>query len=929
MAYYLDPDYGIDALPGRLGQDGLFVADQDGNAAYGIDSTIFSDPGPVPTRTCGPQKRLDDQFVPLPSASKALDLSVSSRDRYPLVDGEFSASPFPVRSMTRDGRMKTRLMGVGHDGGFLTSPLIVGPPRTDSRATTRPPRAEISIDSPAPHNAEDSIQVGPLQRLVRARTASYSSEMAPSLSLGTTASSMDFTSGAMSTSTSMSANHSRDGQCLPYDDEPFRRGDISGLGMGLSGVPGLDVHTLDLFGPNRFEASDIDLSQVNLDAFSADLAAAERHPAAPDESANEMVDIRLTQSGRLVFGEQFEPVESGSLRRSRQAYADADARPVKALPQRSLNKAKSCSALSPSARQMAVQSPYYDEPMTPVSNHTSPQNVTAPEPSNAMASLNGFDRPADAPTGAPSQLLSFADLYHYGVAQEAALASSIRKSPLNQMPTDFQGVGLGVAGPPRRRSRQYSDSYSARRSVSSVSPPNVSDVAMDPALNYRTPTEMSSAIMYERPSTASSRSSLSSTHGSMSLNYSRPRRTSYMYRHDQGPYAGDYAHLGGAEYPPHPRMQQQEQPRVRRQPSAPSLYGSASRNFSYPTRYGPAQQPSPYEEDAPPPLPPIPQQYRARRVSQHSVPPQAYHDVQWAQPPPQIPLPPVPRTPRRERVNPHARCLTGPAGSMADYPIRDVDLYYEDGMGNEYERQLASYDSFYQLPAHQAPPSAMKRSREADDSAYARSPMSTDEEEQRPKRLRSVASAPCLPSRRLKPGPRPKTVKTPEQQNQSMFNATLSPPIPQIHRGASPFSSPLLPNDDGEFQPLDANGEVATTSTITYVPGPPALPGQPRSSVPREVIQSLYSHIPSHTTSSGAKVSKRYICLIEGCERSFPRKSAIESHIQTHLEDKPFICPHEDWYVSRISPTRVGSPANIFLPPQRRIFRPSTRPQAA
>ncbi|KPV75766.1 uncharacterized protein RHOBADRAFT_14078, partial [Rhodotorula graminis WP1] len=35
-------------------------------------------------------------------------------------------------------------------------------------------------------------------------------------------------------------------------------------------------------------------------------------------------------------------------------------------------------------------------------------------------------------------------------------------------------------------------------------------------------------------------------------------------------------------------------------------------------------------------------------------------------------------------------------------------------------------------------------------------------------------------------------------------------------------------------------------------------------------------------------------CLIEGCGRAFPRKSAIESHIQTHLEDKPFVCPHDD-----------------------------------
>ncbi|KAK9899521.1 hypothetical protein P389DRAFT_139619 [Cystobasidium minutum MCA 4210] len=37
-----------------------------------------------------------------------------------------------------------------------------------------------------------------------------------------------------------------------------------------------------------------------------------------------------------------------------------------------------------------------------------------------------------------------------------------------------------------------------------------------------------------------------------------------------------------------------------------------------------------------------------------------------------------------------------------------------------------------------------------------------------------------------------------------------------------------------------------------------------------------------------------YVCSIPGCEKEFPRKSAVESHIQTHLEDKPFACPYDE-----------------------------------
>lgn len=36
---------------------------------------------------------------------------------------------------------------------------------------------------------------------------------------------------------------------------------------------------------------------------------------------------------------------------------------------------------------------------------------------------------------------------------------------------------------------------------------------------------------------------------------------------------------------------------------------------------------------------------------------------------------------------------------------------------------------------------------------------------------------------------------------------------------------------------------------------------------------------------------RRFRCLIAGCDRTFPRKSAIKAHVQTHVGDKPYQCP--------------------------------------
>lgn len=45
------------------------------------------------------------------------------------------------------------------------------------------------------------------------------------------------------------------------------------------------------------------------------------------------------------------------------------------------------------------------------------------------------------------------------------------------------------------------------------------------------------------------------------------------------------------------------------------------------------------------------------------------------------------------------------------------------------------------------------------------------------------------------------------------------------------------------------------------------------------------------------KEELKFRCLVEDCDRAFPRRSAIIHHIQMHLSDKPYVCPVPGWYV--------------------------------
>nr|WRH23630.1 putative Microtubule-associated protein [Naematelia aurantialba] len=76
----------------------------------------------------------------------------------------------------------------------------------------------------------------------------------------------------------------------------------------------------------------------------------------------------------------------------------------------------------------------------------------------------------------------------------------------------------------------------------------------------------------------------------------------------------------------------------------------------------------------------------------------------------------------------------------------------------------------------------------------------------------------------------------------------------------------------------------------------PAAEETGKGGLPKEFLSRLFASftaIEPGPTGQPHQV-KRFKCLIEGCDRVFPRKSAVSSHVQTHLDDKPFVCHVDD-----------------------------------
>lgn len=171
----------------------------------------------------------------------------------------------------------------------------------------------------------------------------------------------------------------------------------------------------------------------------------------------------------------------------------------------------------------------------------------------------------------------------------------------------------------------------------------------------------------------------------------------------------------------------------------------------------------------------------------------------------------------------------------------------------------------------------------------------------------------------LRPGPKPKP-KTPKkgkgvgssQTASSPPNQSIDPHLPGSSRvGESSFRPPSPSSKQLDFGPDLITSAIQRTAAGGQLIPPPLPRPQPQlviqpprnpdngaSGLSRNFLETLYDTYQTMEGSMTGQPVKRFKCLIEGCERTFPRKSAIHSHIQTHLEDKPFVCEVEDWSVA-------------------------------
>jgi hypothetical protein len=122
--------------------------------------------------------------------------------------------------------------------------------------------------------------------------------------------------------------------------------------------------------------------------------------------------------------------------------------------------------------------------------------------------------------------------------------------------------------------------------------------------------------------------------------------------------------------------------------------------------------------------------------------------------------------------------------------------------------------------------------------------------------------------------------------------------MPQINFGAEAGGGTDLDLDLSSLNPIHVPASSGSNNpTLRMAPPIRAQTpeGQALAGLPKDFIDGLYTTFLTMEGSTSGQPVKRFKCLIDGCERHFPRKSAISSHIQTHLDDKPFVCPEPDW----------------------------------
>ena len=807
---------------------------------------------------------LSNELHSFPSSRTGTPRASNIADTRPLTfpiydsDSPFNSPIVPVKSVGMDGRLKTKLMGTGLDGGFLTSPLTFGKSRM-----VPPNGSSLSFDSPAP-SLNGSLN-GSQNSILGASSSAQESYSGQRRSLSGGGSEMGASVGVLN-----DVQGSFD--MADYSTRSFYAG-TNGNGFGKK---------------NRA------VSEASAPQFV-------EYPAPPPQGRDmgpapiQFIEHRFPQSPPPPAKSMMAAAPT-SMRRTRKVSESVST-------SKTLNKVRSCPSLVPGP-------PPQIEPLTPVSSHINDFLPLPGVPFNSPTDDSAVINPTTMP-------FSFADLYSYGLAADSVDDIDPRKSPyafVNELLNTESGAAMKFgADPSQEFGLMYGlptphlapSSFSSPSTTfnSEPSPPESNLISpvllLAPELGeYSLPpaqtTSRQRCLPYnsqalpthppDEPSTAALDPSLFSAAVTGHRHVSTPSfipNPTYSYPTAYAPDPGHVHHLG---------------------PYAPASW---STNQSQVNDFGQTIQPvdQAYSDSAATCVPSVvsPQQIhqhymtqRPRDVSnsdRRNLPPRSssfaaqsglftasgglFEPVSLPQGPPPVPF--------DSRVTRNANSRAG----LEAYGQTESTVSTAPSTPHKRARETTD-DEDYRDDATDGDGEYVPGSR-----GFSPAPVPITSSGTRNKRQR-VASAPPVVGRRLRPGPKPKsTSRSPQETCQSVFS--LSPPPLPYHRAvSSPYMSdysshsPNPETDDGMFQ---AKQEAAYEGLGI---GGSTLDRPPESSLPKSVIQSLYNAIPAHV-KNGTKNPKRYACLIEGCDRIFPRKSAIESHIQTHLEDKPFVCNAPDW----------------------------------
>lgn len=769
---------------------------------------------------------------------------------FPIYDADspFNSPIVPVKSVGMDGRLKTKLMGIGTDGGFLTSPLTLGKSRMVPATGSN-----LGFDSPVPSltgslNGSTSSLSGGANPQDAYRDVGTARAGTPDLGIG-----MNELRGSMDAG--------------DYAAEGYETSLTASFSKRTRTVSETSVPQYQEFVPTR---------------------SAKKHTRDHGAPPIQFVEHRFPTSPPAAARPT--PDAPSTARRARKVSEGGTA-------SKTLNKARSCPSLVPGA-------PSLTDPLTPVSSRVG--NFLPGVPYN---SPNDEGAAAVAPAVMP---FSFADLYNYGLAADSVDDIDPRKSPFafaNELLGAGADTGLArfvdesaqqdfglVYGHPTPHLAPSGFSSPSTTFNSEPSPPESSHISpgllvavMDDGYSLSAPQNPSRqrCLPYnsrplppppvEQASLDPSMFGASAGHRHVSTPTFVPNPT-YSYPTNYAPDPGHVHHLG--PYAPASWSVNQTQ--------VDDFTGPAETYHSGPTGYAP--------QHSLPPLPPLPPQH----IRQSSLPHLPSHEIDPYVVPHQTSRP---FHARSSSFSSSAGLFTAQGGLFEPLPLpasfaEPSNEKYHTFSPNERDDLITT-----------APSTPHKRGRDLTDDEDYRDDLtdgdgdgdyipgmggaSPGESGSAKVKRQRVVSAPASVGRRLRPGPRPKsTSRSPQETCQSVFS--LSPPPLPYRSVSSPYlsdHSPLLPTEDTGFRPDSAGFRPADDGLGIHN----VLAGE--SALPREVIQSLYNSLPAFV-KNGTKVAKRYVCLIEGCDRTFPRKSAIESHIQTHLEDKPFVCPADDWYAS-------------------------------